>query len=57
MLSHVMADAPPKEDDKLPEREAEARFNKLVGNLVNTPHKPHKDQRHERTKPRGKGRD
>jgi hypothetical protein len=28
--------------DKLPENEAEDRFNKLVGNLVNTPHKPHK---------------
>jgi hypothetical protein len=34
--------APPKEDDKLPEAEAEARFNRLVGKLVNTPHKPHK---------------
>lgn len=47
-----MAD-PPKDDDKLPEREAEARFNKLVGNLVNTPHKPHKDEpkkRGERTR-------
>jgi hypothetical protein len=34
----------PKDDDKLPEDEATARFNKLVGNLVNTPHKPHKDE-------------
>jgi hypothetical protein len=33
---------PPKEDDKLPEAEAEARFNRLVGKLVNTPHQPHK---------------
>jgi len=32
-------DAP--EDDKLPEAEADARFQRLVGNLVNTPHKPH----------------
>jgi hypothetical protein len=32
----------PKDDDKLPDEEAEARFNALVGNLVNTPHKPHK---------------
>jgi hypothetical protein len=31
----------PKDPDKLPEQEADARFNKLVGNLVNTPHKPH----------------
>jgi hypothetical protein len=29
------------EDDKVPEHEAEERFNRLVGNLVNTPHKPH----------------
>ena len=30
-----------KDDDKLPDAEAEARFKALVGNLVNTPHKPH----------------
>jgi hypothetical protein len=35
-----MTEKPP-EDDKLPEAEAEARFKRLVGNLVNTPHKPH----------------
>jgi hypothetical protein len=35
--------SPPKpEADKLPEAEADARFKRLVGNLVNTPHKPHK---------------
>ena len=28
-------------DDRLPEAEAEARYRALVGNLVNTPHKPH----------------
>jgi hypothetical protein len=37
-----MTDQPPKDDDKLPDAEAEARFKRLVGNLVNTPHKPHK---------------
>ena len=36
-----MADLP-KDDDKLPDAEAEERFKRLVGNLVNTPHKPHK---------------
>ena len=36
-----MADKSPR-DDKLPDAEAEARFKRLVGNLVNTPHKPHK---------------
>jgi hypothetical protein len=30
-----------KDDDKLPDAEAEDRFKRLVGNLVNTPHKPH----------------
>lgn len=30
------------DDDKLPEAEADERFNRLVGNLVNTPHTPHK---------------
>jgi hypothetical protein len=38
-----MPDAPPKEDDNLPEQEATERFNRLVGNLVRTPHKPHKE--------------
>ena len=36
-----MTDHPTPEDDKLPETEANERFRKLVGNLVNTPHKPH----------------
>lgn len=29
------------EDDKLQVDEAEARFKRVIGNLVNTPHKPH----------------
>ena len=33
----------PKDDDKLPDEEAEARFKAIVGNLVNTPHKPHRN--------------
>jgi hypothetical protein len=38
-----MTDQPPEpEDDKLPEAEADERFKRLVGNLVNTPHKPHR---------------
>jgi len=37
-----MYDKIPDDDDKLPDAEAEARFKRLVGNLVNTPHKPHK---------------
>jgi hypothetical protein len=37
-----MTDRPPQDDDKLPEPEATERFNRLVGNLVNTPHQPHK---------------
>lgn len=37
-----MTNQTPKDDDKLPEPEADARFKALVGNLVNTPHKPHK---------------
>lgn len=32
----------PLKDAKLDESEADARFKRLVGNLVNTPHKPHK---------------
>jgi hypothetical protein len=36
-----MTENSPK-NDQLPEAEAEARFKRLVGNLVNTPHKPHK---------------
>jgi hypothetical protein len=35
-------DPKPKDDDKLPEAEAEERFKRLVDNLANTPHKPHK---------------
>ena len=42
MRRTTMADTP-KDDDKLPEAEAEARFNRLVGKLVNTPHQPHKE--------------
>jgi hypothetical protein len=38
-----MTDKPPvPEDDSLPEAEADARFQRLVGNLVNTPPAPHK---------------
>ena len=33
---------PPTDADKLPDDEAEERFRRVVGNLVNTPHKPHK---------------
>ncbi len=43
-----MAESPAKDPDKLPDAEAEARFNRLVGNLVNTPHKPHKAPSNER---------
>jgi hypothetical protein len=42
--------SPPKETDKLPEAEAESRFRHLVGNLVNTPHKPHKAAKDEKPK-------
>lgn len=45
-----MTDKPSQDDDKLPEAEAEERFNRLVGNLVNTPHKPHKDEPPKREK-------
>jgi hypothetical protein len=38
-----MTDTPQTpDDDSLPEAEADERFNRLVGNLVNTPHTPHK---------------
>ncbi len=37
-----MTDKPLPKGDTLPDAEAEARFKRLVGNLVNTPHKPHK---------------
>jgi hypothetical protein len=37
-----MAEQAPPDDDKLPDAEAKERFDRLVGNLVNTPHKPHK---------------
>ena len=40
---------PPKDDDKLPDDEAEARFKRVVGNLVNTPHTPHKVPIHDDT--------
>jgi len=45
-----MTDKTPETDDKLPEREVEARFHKLVGTLVNTPPKPHKDEPKRRPK-------
>lgn len=32
----------PKPSENLPEAEADERFNRLVGKLVNTPPKPHK---------------
>ena len=35
-----MTKEPPPDTDKLPEPQADARFKRLVGNLVNTPHKP-----------------
>jgi hypothetical protein len=41
---------PPEDSDRLPEREAEERFNKLVENLVRTPPKPHKDEPPKRAK-------
>jgi len=37
-----MAGAAIPEEDTLPEAEADARFGRLVGNQVNTPHQPHK---------------
>jgi hypothetical protein len=42
----------PKQPDKdqLPEAEAEERFRRLVGNLVKTPHQPHKDEPKKREK-------
>jgi hypothetical protein len=41
-----MPDKPPEpEDDKLPEAEADERFNRLVGSLVNTPHTPHRPEK------------
>jgi hypothetical protein len=50
-----MTDKPPApEDDKLPEPEAEERFNRLVGNLVNTPHTPHKPAPQREDKPNHK---
>jgi hypothetical protein len=33
-----------KNDDKLPDAESDARFKRIVGNLLNTPRKPHKPQ-------------
>jgi len=39
---------PPKDTDKLPDAEADARFKRLVGNLVNTPHKPHAPSKRDR---------
>jgi hypothetical protein len=35
---------PGAESDQLPDAEADARFKRLIGNLVNTPHKPHRSQ-------------
>jgi hypothetical protein len=37
-----MTDKPHSEDDKLPDAEAEERFNRTVGNLLNTPADPHR---------------
>jgi len=51
-----LADAP-KDDDKLPELEADARFKALVGNLVNTPHKPHKPSVDEQPRDRRRASD
>jgi hypothetical protein len=33
---------PPKDDDKLPDAEADARFNRAIKNALATPHTPHK---------------
>jgi hypothetical protein len=39
-----MTDKPQSEDDKLPEAEAEERFRRTLGNLVNTAPAPHKSK-------------
>jgi len=48
-----------KDEDRLPPAEAERRFNRLVGKLVNTPHKPHVKKAEtstaERTRGNGRG--
>ena len=46
-----MTDKPPKDDDKLPDAEADAQFERTLRNLVNMPHKPHKapDDEHKPT--------
>ena len=48
-----MAEQIPSQNDgdKLPDAEADARFKRLVGNLVNTPHKPHKPHKPTDTPP------
>jgi hypothetical protein len=45
-----MVEKRPPPDDNLPEQEATERFNRLVGNLVRTPHKPHKPGETKRSK-------
>jgi hypothetical protein len=37
-----MADKPPEDDDKLPARETDERFERAVRNALATPPKPHK---------------
>ncbi len=51
-----MTDKPPKvEDDTLPEAEADERFRRLVGSLVNTVPKPHDDMKlGQRPKPKAR---
>jgi hypothetical protein len=46
-----MPEKPLLEDNKLPEPEADERFRRLVGNLVNTPHKPHESREKRGPKP------
>jgi hypothetical protein len=46
-----MTDKPPKAYYKLPDADAEVRFKRIVGNLPNTPHRPHKSTGPEAPKP------
>jgi hypothetical protein len=50
-----MSDKPLPDDDKLPEADAEERFNRTLRNLLNTPHKPHKDEPKTARAPKAKG--
>ena len=45
-MEMAMTDSSPPDDDKLPDAEAEERFKRTLGNLVNTPHKPHAPEKH-----------